>query len=101
MRELYRVLRTGGWAILQVPVLRETTFEDPAATSPAERLRLFGQEDHVRVYGKDYRTRLVSAGFHVTVEDFAATFPPLQCRDATLASRMMMLCTSVASCRRR
>jgi len=76
MRELYRVLRTGGWAILQVPVLRETTFEDPAVTSPAERLRLFGQEDHVRVYGRDYQSRLGSAGFHVTVEDFGATLPP-------------------------
>jgi ubiquinone/menaquinone biosynthesis C-methylase UbiE len=75
MRELYRVLRKGGWAILQVPVLRDTTFEDPSVTSPAERLRLFGQEDHVRVYGKDYRDRLAAVGFHVTVDDFAATFP--------------------------
>jgi len=80
MRELYRVLRTGGWAILQVPVLRETTFENPSVTSPAERLHLFGQEDHVRVYGKDYGDRLTAAGFHVTAEDFGATFPPARRR---------------------
>jgi SAM-dependent methyltransferase len=80
MRELYRVLRTGGWAILQVPVLRDTTFEDPSVTSPADRLRLFGQEDHVRVYGRDYRDRLTDARFHVVVEDFGATFPPAKRR---------------------
>jgi SAM-dependent methyltransferase len=74
MQELYRVLRPGGWAILQVPVLRELTFEDPSITSPEERLRFFGQRDHVRVYGMDFPERLTGVGFLVTVEDFAATF---------------------------
>jgi predicted SAM-dependent methyltransferase len=67
MREIYRVLRPGGWAILQVPVaLAETvTYEDFSITSPEGRERLFGQSDHVRLYGRDYRDRLESAGFTV------------------------------------
>ncbi|HEU5170405.1 MAG TPA: methyltransferase domain-containing protein [Gemmatimonadales bacterium] len=76
MRELHRVLKPGGFALLQVPVLREQTFEDPSVTSPEERLRLFGQHDHVRVYGRDYPERLAQAGFIVRVEDFAALLPP-------------------------
>lgn len=67
MREFYRVLKQGGWAILLVPITRETTFEDPSVTDPKERLRLFGQEDHVRHYGRDYADRLRQAGFGLTV----------------------------------
>lgn len=73
MREMFRVLKPGGWAILQVPILRDVTFEDPSVTDPAERLRLFGQDDHVRVYGLDYADRLRAAGFRLKVEDFGAT----------------------------
>ena len=63
MRELCRVLRPDGWAILQVPILVESTLEDPTVTSPEERERLYGQHDHVRAYGLDYKDRLVEAGF--------------------------------------
>lgn len=70
MAELRRVLRPGGWAILQVPVLRDTTDEDPAVVLPEERLRRFGQRDHVRVYGRDYAGRLERSGFLVRVDDF-------------------------------
>ncbi len=66
MREFYRVLKPGGWAILNVPVTAETTFEDPSIEDPAERERLFGQFDHVRKYGPDYQDRLTEAGFLVT-----------------------------------
>lgn len=68
MAELFRVLKPGGWAILQVPisgVLKET-FEDFSVTSPYAREKVFGQKDHVRIYGKDYTDRLTSAGFKVT-----------------------------------
>jgi len=74
MSELFRVLKLGGWAILQVPVFHpipETTFEDLSITDPKERERLFGQDDHVRLYGKDYPDRLRSVGFEVKVEDYA------------------------------
>jgi SAM-dependent methyltransferase len=70
MREFYRVLKPGGWAILQVPISAGTTFEDPTVTSPAERELLFGQNDHVRRYGPDYADRLSAAGFSVTVDGF-------------------------------
>ncbi len=70
MSELFRVLSPGGWAILQVPVLREKTYEDPAVVAPEERERLFGQRDHVRIYGLDYRDRLESAGFNVKVDGY-------------------------------
>ena len=53
MREILRVLKPGGWAIIGVPLQqsRDVTFEDPAITSPAERERVYGQFDHVRIYG--------------------------------------------------
>jgi SAM-dependent methyltransferase len=78
MRELRRVLRPGGWAILQVPLdeSRENTFEDPAVTDPAARERLFGQWDHVRVYGRDYPQRLANAGFDVQVIPYATRLGP-------------------------
>jgi len=65
MREFCRVLKPDGWAILLVPITADTTFEDPSVVDPAERLRLFGQEDHVRRYGPDYVDRLQEAGFDV------------------------------------
>jgi len=68
MREMFRVLRPAGRALLQHPiVLEQRTFEDPSVTDPSERLRLFSQEDHVRVYGPDIRERLVEAGFYVSI----------------------------------
>ncbi|PQE00643.1 methyltransferase type 11 [Mycobacterium sp. EPG1] len=73
MSEFLRVLKPSGWAVLSVPISAAKTFEDPSVTDPAERLRLFGQEDHVRRYGPDYIDRLKSVGFKVTVinpEDF-------------------------------
>jgi SAM-dependent methyltransferase len=69
MRELARVLKPGGWALLQVPdVAAEVTDEDPSITDPDERLHRFGQHDHVRRYGWDYVDRLQDAGFSVVVE---------------------------------
>ncbi len=64
MRELYRVLRTGGWGILQVPLknANQETYEDFTITDPKERQKHFGQYDHVRWYGMDYFTRLADAG---------------------------------------
>lgn len=67
LSEIHRILKNDGWAIFMVPVNdMEETFEDPAVTDPAERLRLFGQEDHVRCYGKDFIFRLKDAGFRVS-----------------------------------
>lgn len=73
MRELYRVLKPGGWAVLQSPmdIARETTYEDASITDPKEREKHFWQYDHVRLYGRDYKTRLETAGFTVDVIDYA------------------------------
>lgn len=65
MREFRRVLKPNGWAVLLVPLSAEKTFEDPSITDPAERLRLFGQDDHVRRYGPDFEDRLREEGFDV------------------------------------
>ncbi|MDH5608839.1 MAG: methyltransferase domain-containing protein [Cyclobacteriaceae bacterium] len=75
LSEIYRVLRPGGWAILQVPFfypLPDKTIEDPEITDPKEREKLFGQDDHVRKYGTDYAERLQKAGFELK-ENFAQT----------------------------
>jgi SAM-dependent methyltransferase len=67
IKEFYRVLKTSGWAILLVPITAAKTFEDPLVTDPMERLKLFGQEDHVRCYGPDYAERLAEGGFVVEI----------------------------------
>ena len=74
MRELYRVLAPGGMAILQVPYenSRDTTFEDDTITDPKERAIIFGQYDHVRVYGMDYFKKLEQIGFKVDAVDYTA-----------------------------
>jgi Methyltransferase domain len=70
MREFRRVLKPNGWAILQVPITAGITSEDPAVITPEERERFFGQDDHVRQYGSDYKDRLIEAGFSVVVDEF-------------------------------
>ncbi len=68
MREMCRVLRPSGFAILNVPVMPiAETFEDPAIVEPADRQRVYGHFDHARNYGRDYPDRLVESGFDVTV----------------------------------
>lgn len=67
MKELHRVLKIGGQAILQVPISKNSahTYEDFSITDPKERERAFGQFNHVRIYGRDYTNRLQAAGFEV------------------------------------
>ncbi|MDR2125463.1 MAG: methyltransferase domain-containing protein [Prevotellaceae bacterium] len=76
MKELYRVLKPAGWAILQSPIdySKPDTFEDSSITAPEEREKYFGQYDHVRFYGRDYPQRLMQAGFKVESIDFGNTF---------------------------
>jgi SAM-dependent methyltransferase len=72
MKELFIVLKPDGWAILQSPIdmTREATLEDPRLTSPEERRNLFSQDDHLRIYGRDYIERLKEAGFYATPDTF-------------------------------
>ncbi|WP_258105786.1 class I SAM-dependent methyltransferase [Marinoscillum sp. MHG1-6] len=78
MREMLRVLKPGGWGILQIPLFHpipEKTFEDLTITSPKEREQMFGQDDHVRLFGKDYPERLRSQGFIVKQEKLVFELP--------------------------
>jgi SAM-dependent methyltransferase len=77
MREMYRVLKPGGFAILQVDIdyRFEITNEDPSITDPKEREKHYGQFDHVRVYGRDYKNRLEeAAGFKVEIDQLSHSF---------------------------
>jgi SAM-dependent methyltransferase len=78
MTELYRVMKPGGWGIFQIPqdLKREETFEDHSITDKRERARIFGQYDHVRVYGKDYFDKLRAVGFQVEEIDYTTTLSP-------------------------
>jgi SAM-dependent methyltransferase len=78
MREMLRVLKPGGTVLLMVPLdtRREFTFEDPRITDPKEREEYFGQDDHVRVYGRDFVGRLEKAGFEVEVVDVCRRVGP-------------------------
>jgi len=80
MREVWRVVRPGGWGVLLSPVDegRAETFEDDTVTDPAERTRLFGQYDHRRVYGRDYADRLREAGWRVEEIDYLSALTPAE-----------------------
>lgn len=72
LREFYRVMKPGGWGILQVPIdwNNPDTEEDRSITDPSELERLYWQSDHLRLYGfEDYPNRLMEAGFEVEVVD--------------------------------
>jgi SAM-dependent methyltransferase len=75
MQELYRVLKVGGYGVFQIPqdLKRDRTFEDDTITDKKERAKIFGQYDHVRIYGRDYFEKLRSIGFKVEEVDYAAT----------------------------
>ena len=87
MQELYRVLAPGGTAILQVPyeAARKTTFEDETITDPKERAKIFGQYDHVRVYGMDYFEKLKTIGFQVEAVNYSAKLSEVEINKFRLA----------------
>jgi len=78
MQELYRVLKKGGMAILQIPqdLKRATTFADDSIVNQKDRAAIFGQYDHVRIYGRDYFDKLRSIGFTVIEEDYTSKLDP-------------------------
>lgn len=76
--EIHRVLKPGGFAILQVPFFSpvpDNTFEDPSIVDKREREKMFGQDDHVRKYGKDYPMRISKGGLNPFEDAFAAQLP--------------------------
>jgi len=74
MQELYRILKPDGMGFFQIPqdLSRAVTFEDDSITDKKERARIFGQYDHVRVYGRDYFDKLRNIGFKVDEVDYTA-----------------------------
>jgi SAM-dependent methyltransferase len=68
LSELHRCLRPGGTAILMVPMIEawKQTYENPSVKSDAERELHFGQFDHVRYFGSDFRQFVKEAGFEVS-----------------------------------
>lgn len=87
MQELFRVLKPGGFAILQIPqdLNREHTFEDNTITNKKERTKIFGQYDHVRIYGRDYFNKLRSIGFTVEEIDYTKKFTKQEIEKYSLA----------------
>ena len=76
MLELFRVLKKNGVAILQVPIdlTKNKTYEDSTITDKKEKMKAFGQYDHVRIYGKDYFERLEKSGFKVEKNFYSKNF---------------------------
>ncbi|WP_031527977.1 class I SAM-dependent methyltransferase [Dyadobacter crusticola] len=72
MSELHRVLKPGGWALIQSPqdMKYATTYEDPTITDPKEREKHFLQNDHLRLFGRNYNHELEKGGFKVKEDRF-------------------------------
>ena len=95
LSEIHRVLKPGGWAIVQVPFfppIPEKTLEDPLVQTPAERFEKYGQEDHVRLYGNDYKQRLESCGFQVRADEYARKVSKQDFETYALSNEVIFFC---------
>ncbi|MCH2226087.1 MAG: class I SAM-dependent methyltransferase [Crocinitomicaceae bacterium] len=95
MKELFRVMKKGGMGIFQIPqdLTREQTYENDSITDKKERAKIFGQYDHVRIYGKDYFDKLRSIGFEVKEIDYSNTLNQEQVTRYCLApNEILPLC---------
>lgn len=65
--ELYRILRKGAILLAMAPLIEgwEKTYENASITRSHEKQSHFGQRDHVRYYGRDFRDRLKHVGFSI------------------------------------
>lgn len=71
MKELYRVMKKGATCIIQTPFKEGNIYEDSSVKTEQERLKHFGQKDHVRIYSVNgLRDRLIKCGFNVTIKQF-------------------------------
>jgi SAM-dependent methyltransferase len=86
MREFRRVLKPDGWALIMVPIFGESSFEDSSIVDPRDRRRVYGQEDHVRIYGPDFVDRLREAQFQVNVIAPTDLYSPQEIQSMGLAA---------------
>jgi SAM-dependent methyltransferase len=95
MRELVRVLKPGGSALILIPIDETSadTDEGRTVTSPEERDRLFGEPDHVRSYGRDFTARLEQAGFSITVDRYVNGVDRATVERYAMRSSGMFVCT--------
>lgn len=79
MSELYRVLKPGGIALIlvpingisyEMPVDKSKTFENPKYNTPKLREKYYGQDDHLRLYGTDFKDKLINVGFKILADDY-------------------------------
>ncbi len=92
--EMHRCLTKGGTALVQVPFAKdaEETFEDSSITDPKRRKELFGQFDHVRIYGQDISDRLKHAGFNVSLLFASSEFSDEEMKKYGLWDDILFVC---------
>jgi len=97
MKELCRVLKKGGTLIAQVPLddNLDTTFEDSSITDPNERSQIFGQYDHVRIYGKDFFSFLNQAGFKSKGIPYAEKLTEIEIKKYSLQKEIIPVATKI------
>lgn len=94
MGEIYRVLRPGGWSLINVPFdQRRPTYEDPTITTPGGRRTAFGEATHVRIYGTDLVDRLKSVGFQVEIDHGEGIEASTSERFGLTSDESVLLCT--------
>ena len=71
LKELHRILKPAGTLLISVPTLYkyDDTFEDFNADNPTKRKIYYGQDDHLRIFGKNFAEYLSAAGFTVNIAD--------------------------------
>lgn len=96
LKEIRRVLRSGGVALIMNPIIEgwDQTYENPAIISESDRLLHFGQEDHVRFYGRDFRERILMAG--LTLTEFTAVEPDVA-RYGLMRGEKVFICRKSAA----
>lgn len=96
IRELGRVVRPGGWAMVQIPTIEAPTEETPPDGSPAERIRRFGDANIYRRYGADAADRLAAGGFEVCRDRCFAALGQARQRRLGLRDESTFICRRVA-----
>jgi SAM-dependent methyltransferase len=92
MKEMYRILKQDGMALIMVPLRGDTTSEDLSIIDPSEREKLYGQADHVRYYGIDITDKLTQAGFNVICHKTSSLFTQEEMSRLGLVEDTILIC---------